>query len=97
VNDDCAEGKEAVLSFLERAAQNILANLVFYRVVRDDAGNLVAIDCREQLFIGSGSYSIEGNRVASRRLVINVQQKQQTESPVGPSIMPLWRQVWKGL
>jgi hypothetical protein len=70
-----AEGKEAILSFLERDAQNIAGEPGVYRLVRDDAGNLVAFIAGRS-FIGSGSYSIDGNRVVVLDgLVIHVQQK----------------------
>jgi hypothetical protein len=71
-----AEGKEAVLSYLEQEAQNIAGQPGVYRLVRDDAGNLVAFIAGRS-FIGTGSYAIDGNRVVILDgLVIHVQEGQ---------------------
>jgi hypothetical protein len=71
-----AEGKEAVLSYLEQDAQDIAGQPGVYRLVRDDAGNLVAFIAGRS-FIGTGTYSIDGNRVVVLDgLVVHVQDVQ---------------------
>ncbi len=69
-----AEGKEAVLAYLEHEAQNITGQPGIYRLLRDDAGNLVAFIAGRS-FLGTGSYSIGGSRMAViDGLVVHVQQ-----------------------
>lgn len=70
-----AEGKEAVLAYLEQDAKNIAGEPGIYRLVRDDSGNLVAFIAGRS-FIGTGSYSIAGNRlVVVDGLVMQVQER----------------------
>ncbi len=70
-----AEGKEAVLAYLEDEAQTIAGQPGVYRLLRDDAGNLVAIIAGRS-FLGTGSYSLGGSRMAVLDgLVVYVQQK----------------------
>jgi hypothetical protein len=57
-----AEGKEAVLEFLEKDAQRIAGQGGVYRLVRDDSGNLIAFIAGRS-FLGTGSYSIGGKRM----------------------------------
>ena len=57
-----AEGKEAVLEFLEKDAQRIAGQPGVYRLVRDDSGNLIAFIAGRS-FLGTGSYSIGGKRM----------------------------------
>ena len=57
-----AEGKEAVLEYLERDAQRIAGQPGVYRLVRDDSGNLIAFIAGRS-FLGTGSYSIGGKRM----------------------------------
>ena len=57
-----AEGKEAVLEFLEKDAHRIAGQPGVYRLVRDDSGNLIALIAGRS-FLGTGSYSIDGNRI----------------------------------
>jgi hypothetical protein len=57
-----AEGKEAVLAYLEQEAQNIAGEPGVYRLVKDDSGNLVAFIAGRS-FLGTGSYSIGGSRM----------------------------------
>ena len=71
-----AEGKEAVLAYLEQEAQSIAGQPGVYRLMRDDAGNLVAFIAGRS-FVGTGSYSIDGNRiVVMDGLIVQLQQKQ---------------------
>jgi hypothetical protein len=71
-----AEGKDAVLAYLEQEAQNITGTPGIYRLVRDDSGNLVAFIAGRSL-TGTGSYAIDGNRISViDGLVVHVQQKQ---------------------
>ena len=73
-----AEGKEAVLAFLEGEAEHIAGQPGVYRLVRDDAGNLVAFIAGRS-FLGTGSYSWDGNRmVIVDGLVVHVQQRQNS-------------------
>jgi hypothetical protein len=73
-----AEGKEAVLEYLEHEAQDIAGQPGVYRLVRDDAGNLVAFIAGRS-FLGTGSYSLGGNRMAVMDgLVVHVQQHSGT-------------------
>ena len=57
-----AEGKEAVLEYLEQDAQRIAGQPGVYRLVRDDSGNLIAFIAGRS-FLGTGTYSIGGNRM----------------------------------
>lgn len=57
-----AEGKEAVLEFLEKDAQRIAGRPGVYRLVRDDSGNLIAFIAGRS-FLGTGSYSVGGKRM----------------------------------
>jgi hypothetical protein len=56
------EGKEAVLEFLEKEAERIAGKPGIYRLVKDDAGNLIAF-LAGRSFLGSGAYSLDGNRM----------------------------------
>ncbi|HEY1339980.1 MAG TPA: hypothetical protein VGF59_20850 [Bryobacteraceae bacterium] len=70
-----AEGKEAVLAYLEQEAQNIAGQAGAYQLMRDDSGNLVAFIAGRS-FVGTGSYSMGGSRVVIvDGLVVHVQQK----------------------
>lgn len=56
-----AEGKQAVLDFLENEAlRRNDEKLGVYMLQRDDAGNLVLV-CAGLSFIGSGTVSLGGN------------------------------------
>jgi hypothetical protein len=69
-----AEGKEAVLAYLEQESRKIAGEPGVYRLVKDDSGNLVAFIAGRS-FVGTGSYAIEGNRmVVIDGLVVDVQQ-----------------------
>lgn len=71
-----AEGKEAVLAYLEQEARTIAGQPGVYRLVKDDSGNLVAFIAGRS-FVGTGSYSMSGNRmVVIDGLVVHVQHKQ---------------------
>jgi hypothetical protein len=71
-----AEGKDAVLAYLEQESRNIAGQPGVYRLVKDDSGNLVAFIAGRS-FVGTGSYSISGNRmVVIDGLVVHVQQNQ---------------------
>ena len=71
-----AEGKEAVLAYLEQESQNVAGKPGVYRLVRDDAGNLVAFIAGHS-FLGTGSYSLDGNRMlVVDGLVMDIQRKQ---------------------
>jgi predicted RNA-binding protein len=71
-----AEGKEAVLAYLEQEARNIAGQPGVYRLVKDDSGNLVAFIAGRS-FVGTGSYSMSGNRmVVIDGLVVDVRQNQ---------------------
>ena len=73
-----AEGKEAVLAYLEREAQSIAGQPGVYRLVKDDSGNLIAFIAGRSL-MGTGSYSLDGNRfVVVDGLVVHLQQKENT-------------------
>ena len=70
-----AEGKEAVLSYLEQEAEVIAGRPGVYRLVRDDSGNLIAFIAGRS-FVGTGSYSMDGNRVVVMDgLIVCVEQK----------------------
>ena len=70
-----AEGKEAVLAYLEEEAQKIAGQPGVYQLVRDDYGNLVAFIAGRS-FVGTGSYSLDGSRmVVVDGLVMHVQPK----------------------
>jgi hypothetical protein len=69
-----AEGKEAVLEYLEKDAQRIAGKPGLYRLVRDDSGNLIAFIAGRS-FLGTGTYSIGGNRmIIVDGLVVQVEQ-----------------------
>lgn len=71
------EGKAAVLEYLEIETQRISGKTGAYRLVQDDAGNLVAFIAGRS-FLGTGSYSIEGKRVlVMDGLVVDVEQKDE--------------------
>jgi hypothetical protein len=71
-----AEGREAVLAYLEQETRDIAGEPGIYRLVKDDAGNLVAFIAGRS-FVGTGSYSMSGNRmVVIDGLVVHVQQNQ---------------------
>ena len=71
-----AEGKEAVLAYLEQEAQNRAGQPGVYVLLRDDSGNLVAF-VAGHTFMGTGSYSIDGNRmVVVDGVIVHLQQKQ---------------------
>jgi hypothetical protein len=71
-----AEGKEAVLAYLEQDAQKRAGKPGVYVLLRDDSGNLVAF-IAGHTFMGTGSYSIDGNRmVVVDGVVVHLQQKQ---------------------
>lgn len=71
-----AEGKEGVLAYLEQEAEHIAGKPGVYQLVRDDSGNLVAFIAGRS-FVGTGSYSLDGNRmVVVDGLVVHVQHKQ---------------------
>ena len=73
-----AEGKEAVLAYLEQETQNTARQPGVYQLVRDDSGNLVAFIAGHS-FIGTGSYSIDGNRmVVVDGMLVHVQQRQNS-------------------
>jgi hypothetical protein len=73
-----AEGKEAVLAYLEQEAQNIAGQPGVYQLLRDDCGNLIAYIAGRS-FVVTGSYSIDGNRiVVVDGLVMHVQQRQNS-------------------
>jgi hypothetical protein len=70
-----AEGKDAVLARLEQEAQDIVGRPGVYRLVRDDSGNLVAVIAGRS-FVGTGSYSIDGNRMAViDGLIVHVEKR----------------------
>lgn len=58
-----AEGRDEVLAYLEREAERMAGKPGVYLLFRDDSGNLVAF-IAGQSFIGTGSYSIDGNRMS---------------------------------
>lgn len=69
------EGKEAVLDFLEKEAESRAGQPGVYRLLRDDAGNLIAF-IAGQSFLGTGSYSIDGNRIlVVDGIVVQIDQK----------------------
>ncbi len=71
-----AEGKEAVLAYLEQESQNVAGKPGVYSRVRDDSGNLVAFIAGHS-FLGTGSYSLDGNRMlVVDGLVMDIQRKQ---------------------
>lgn len=71
-----AEGKEAMLAYLEQEAQDIAGRPGVYRLVKDDSGNLVAIVAGHS-FVGTGSFSLGGSRMEVRNgLLVDVQQNQ---------------------
>lgn len=73
-----AEGKEAVLAYLEQEAENIAGQPGGYRLLKDDSGNLIAFIAGRSL-MGTGSYSLDGNRfVVVDGLIVHVQQRQNT-------------------
>jgi hypothetical protein len=75
-----AEGKEAVLAYLEHEAQNIAGQPGVYRLMLDDAGNLVAFIAGRS-FLGTGSYSIGGRLMTViNGLVEHVQQKPEAQA-----------------
>jgi hypothetical protein len=57
-----AEGKDAVLGFLEKDAERIAGQPGEHRLVRDDSGNLIAFIAGRS-FLGTGSYSVGGKRL----------------------------------
>ena len=57
-----AEGKDAVIEYLEKDAQRIAGQPGVYRLVRDDYGNLIAFIAGRS-FLGTGTYLIGGNRM----------------------------------
>lgn len=57
-----AEGKEAVLEFLENEARRIAGQPGVYQLLRDDSGSLIAFIAGRS-FLGTGSYSIGGKRM----------------------------------
>src|SRR5947209_6037661 len=68
-----AEGKDEVLAYLERESENIAGQPGVYRLVKDDAGNLVALIAGRS-FLGTGSYALAGSRmVVVDGLVVNMQ------------------------
>ncbi len=70
-----AEGKEAVLAYLEQETQNRAGQPGVYVLLRDDSGNLVAF-IAGHTFMGTGSYSIDGNRmIVIDGAVVHLQQK----------------------
>jgi hypothetical protein len=71
-----AEGKEAVLEYLEtEGLKRSGGKPGVYLLQRDDSGNLVA-HIAGHSFIGSGTISLDGNRlVVVDGLVVNVIQK----------------------
>jgi hypothetical protein len=71
-----AEGKEAVLAYLEQETQKSAGKPGVYLLVRDDSGNLIAYIAGHS-FMGTGSYSIDGNRmVVVDGAVVHLQQRQ---------------------
>jgi hypothetical protein len=69
-----AEGKEAVLEYLEKDAQSIAGQPGVYRLVRDDSGNLIAFIAGRS-FLGTGTYSIGGNRmIVVDGLIVQLEQ-----------------------
>ena len=72
-----ADGKEAVLAYLEQEAQNRAGKPGIYQLLKDDSGNLVAFIAGHS-FMGTGSYSIDGNRmVVLDGVLVHVQQRQK--------------------
>jgi hypothetical protein len=70
-----AEGKEAVLEYLEREAERIAGQPGAYRLVRDDLGNLIAFIAGRS-FLGTGTYSVGGNRmIVVDGLIVQLEQK----------------------
>ncbi len=70
-----ADGKENVLAYLEQQAQDIAGQPGAYRLIKDDAGNLVALIAGRS-FVGTGSYAVDGNRmVVVDGLIVQIQQK----------------------
>ena len=70
-----AEGKEAVLEYLEKDAQRIAEQPGVYRLVRDDSGNVTAFIAGRS-FLGTGTYSIGGNRmIVVDRLIVQLEQR----------------------
>lgn len=71
-----AEGKEAVLAYLEREAQSIAGEPGRYMLVRDDSGELVAFIAGRS-FLGSGTYYMAGKQmVVKDAIVMRVQERQ---------------------
>jgi hypothetical protein len=71
-----AEGKEAVLSYLEEESQKISGKPGIYMLLKDDAGNLVAFIAGRSL-VGAGTYSMGGKRMmVVDGLVVQVQDTQ---------------------
>jgi hypothetical protein len=68
-----AQGKEAVLEYLEREAQAKAGQTGQYLLARDDAGNLVAYIAGHS-FIGTGTVTMGGRRMdVVDGIVVNVQ------------------------
>jgi hypothetical protein len=69
-----AEGKEAVLEYLEKDAQRLAGQPGVYRLVRDDSGNLIAFIAGRS-FLGTGTYSVGGNRmIVVDGLIVQLEQ-----------------------
>jgi hypothetical protein len=72
-----AEGREGVLAYLEQSAERIVGQPGVYRLIRDDSGNLIAFIAGRS-FMGTGSYSIDGNRmVVVDGLIVHVQKQER--------------------
>ncbi len=72
-----ADGKEAVLAYLEQEAQNRAGKPGIYQLLKDDSGNLVAFIAGHS-FMGTGSYSLDANRmVMLDGVLVHVQQRQK--------------------
>ncbi len=73
-----AEGKDAVLAHLEQESVQIAGKPGNYALMQDDAGGLIAFIAGRS-FIGTGSYTLDGNRfVVVNGLVVGMQKKAET-------------------